>query len=221
MGKRIYKVSCAAIRLFSHRMKTIWETPFEEGPCVFVANQAGACGPADMCAKFPMKEKLHPWINSELLSAKEAPAFIGKNYRPQGAGAAVLKKTVPGITGRLFPPVLKGADYIPVYGDQRFILTLRNSIRVLQKNQCLLIFPEIPNTMHNGTVRITSGWLRLGELWYRSSGRALRIYPIHVDTKRHEFRVSAPVMYEPSKTFLEQEKNLADRLARGIAGAAD
>ena len=68
MGKRFYKLAGATVRLFSHRMKTEWETPFEEGPCVFVVNHAGNHGPVDMCAKFPLRDKLHPWVNSEMLS---------------------------------------------------------------------------------------------------------------------------------------------------------
>ena len=52
MGERFYKLSTGAIRLFSHRMKTEWEVPFEEGPCVFVVNNVGFMGPIEMCAKF-------------------------------------------------------------------------------------------------------------------------------------------------------------------------
>ena len=79
MGKRLYKLAGATVRLFSHRMKTEWETPFEDGPCVFVVNHAGNHGPVDMCAKFPLRDKLHPWVNSEMLSAKEIPAYARKN----------------------------------------------------------------------------------------------------------------------------------------------
>ena len=42
-----YKVAGAVVRLFSHRMKTEWEVPFEDGPCVFVVNHAGSSGPVD------------------------------------------------------------------------------------------------------------------------------------------------------------------------------
>ena len=51
MGKGFYKLATAAIRIFSHRMKTEWEVPFEEGPCVFVVNNVGFMGPCkeDSC----------------------------------------------------------------------------------------------------------------------------------------------------------------------------
>jgi len=220
MGKRIYRLAGRAIRLFSHRMKTIWEEPFTEGPCVFVANQMGAHGPADMCAKFPMRDKIHPWINSELLSMSEAPDYIRKSFwwKPENPLSPLMNRTVPHLGAAVLQPILKGADYIPVYRDQRSIVTFRQSIRALQKGHYLLIFPEISNGWRSHAEQINTGWLRLGELWYRASGRKLRMYPVHLDCEKHEFHVAAPVEYEPSKSFREQEKSLADRLARGLRG---
>ena len=57
MGKRFYKAASALIRFFSHRMKTEWEVPFEDGPCVFVVNHVGAIGPMDMIAKLKKKSR--------------------------------------------------------------------------------------------------------------------------------------------------------------------
>ena len=213
MGKKVFRLASGAIRLFSRKMTTKWETPFEEGPCVFVANYVGAHGPVDMCVKFPMKDRIHPWINSELLDSREIPAYIRK-VTPGN----VAKNTVPYLGAAFIPPVIKGVDYIPVYNDERSITTFRQSIRMLQKGHYLLIFPEIPGGGRSRNGAIYTGWLRLGELWYRASGRSLKIYPVHVDYKKHEFRVAAPVRYEPSKSFREQENALAEQLARGIRG---
>ena len=220
MGKKVFKLAGGAVRLLSHRMTTTWEVPFEEGPCVFVANYVGAYGPVDMCVKFPLREKIHPWINSELLKAGEIPAYMKKEYLRRNG--AVMKQTVPYIGAAFIPPILKGVDYIPVYNDQRSITTFRQSIRMLQKGHYLLIFPEIPSGWKKQQDKqggaIYTGWLRLGELWYRASGRALKIYPVHVDTKKHEFNVAAPVWYEPDKRFQEQENTLAEKLVKGIQG---
>ena len=213
MGKKVFRLASGAIGVFSRRMATKWETPFEDGPCVFVANYVGAHGPVDMCVKFPMKEKIHPWINSELLDSKEIPAYLRK-VTPGN----VAKNTMPYLGAALIPPIIKGVDYIPVYNDERIITTFRQSIRMLQKGHYLLIFPEIPGGGRSRTGALFTGWLRLGELWYRASGRSLKIYPVHVDYKNHEFRVASPVRYEPSKSFREQEKTLAEQMARGIKG---
>ena len=102
---------------------------------------------------------------------------------------------------------------IPVYHDQRLILTLRQSVRALQKDEALMIFPELP-----GRNRITTGWLRLGDLWYRNSGRSLKMYPVCIDRKEHKFKVAAPVFYDPSKRFSQQEKEITEKLEQGLRG---
>ncbi len=218
MGKLFYKVGGGAARLLSHRMKTIWEVPFEEGPCVFVVNHAGLQGPVDMCTKFPGYEKMHPWIYAEMLDPKKVPAYVRQDYwwKPGSFFQPVLNATVPYLAAAAMPPILRSVDYIPVYRDQRILLTMRESIRALQKDEYVLIFPERHSGWKNRHEWINTGWFRLGSFWYRASGRALKLYPVHVDTEHHEFRVSAPVWYDPGKRFSEQEKDLARKLARGL-----
>ena len=220
MGKRFYKFSIGAIRLFSHRMKTEREVPFEEGPCVFVVNNVGFMGPIEMCAKFAERNRCHPWINDELQEAKKIPAYARKDcwWKPGSFFAPVLNATVPYLAAALLPPMVKGSPYIPVYHDQRIMLTLRQSIRALQKDEALIIFPETPNARLTGHEWISTGWLRLGEMWYRTCGRALKMYPVHIDRDRHIFKVAAPVYYDPARRFAEQEKELAKALAKGISG---
>ena len=216
MGKRFYRFTAGLVRAFSHRMKTEWEVPFEEGPCVFVVNYAGITGPLEMCAKFPLRDKCHPWMNEEILDRKKIPAYVRRDrwWKPGGFFAPVYNATVPYLAAWLLPPILKGIDIIPVYHDQRLMLTLRQSVRVLQKDEALVIFPEVPGR-HD---RINTGWLRLGDLWYRSGGRSLKMYPVHIDRKKHVFKIAAPVLYDPAKRFSDQEKNISDKLAKGLRG---
>ena len=191
MGERTYRAACALYRLFSRKMNVEWAEPFQKGPCVFVVNNAGVAGALDMMVRFPEKERIHPWILEEMLEKREYP--------------------IP-------PAILKGTPYIPVYRDQRFILTLRQSIRVLQKDHYLLIFPEQTPGGRETHRWINTGWLRLGEMWYRASGRSLKMYPVHVDKDKHLIKVAAPVRYDPAKRFSEQEKDLVEQLSKGLRG---
>ena len=116
MGKRFYKFASAIIRTFSHRMTTEWEVPFEEGPCVFVANHVGAIGPVDMCTKFPMRERCHPWINNGMLEAKEVPAYVRQDYwwKPGNIFEPLLNVTefIVDQDGNELPPGVVGELYI-------------------------------------------------------------------------------------------------------------
>lgn len=220
MGRRFYRAATALIRFFSPRMTTEWEVPFEDGPCVFVVNHAGAIGPVDMCAKFPLRDKCHPWINNGMMERKEVPAYVRQDYwwKPGCFLEPLYNVTIPYIAAAIIPPILKSVPGIPVYHDQRIMLTLRQSIRELKKDEYLVIFPEQPSGWQSHHTWINTSWLRLGELWYRACGRALKMYPVHLDYKKHLFSVAAPVWYDPSRKFADQEQELADKLAKGLRG---
>ena len=220
MGKRFYKIAGGLIRTFSRPMTTEWEEPFEDGPCVFVVNHVGAIGPVDMCVKFPLRDRCHPWINDGVLDAKKVPAYVRQDYwwKPGSFFAPLWNVTIPYLAALVLPPILRSVQYVPVYHDQRIMLTLRQSVRVLQQDEALIVFPEQPSGWLSHQEWINTGWLRLGELWYRSSGRALKMYPVHIDRKGRRFVISKPVWYDPARRFAEQEKELADALAKGLKG---
>ena len=73
MGEKTYKAACGLYRVFSRKMNVEWAEPFEKGPCVFVVNNAGVAGAIDMMARFPEKDKIHPWILEEMLEKREYP----------------------------------------------------------------------------------------------------------------------------------------------------
>ena len=220
MGKRLFQLTSGLIRIFSHRMKTEWEVPFEEGPCIFVTNNVGFMGPVEMITKFSERERCHPWINDELLEAGKIPAYARRDcwWKPGSFFEPVLNVTVPYIAAAVIPPLLKSVPYVSVYHDQRIMLTLRQSIRVMQKDESLIIFPETPNARLGRHEWISTGWLRLGEMWYRTCGRALKMYPVHIDRDTHVFKVAAPVYYDPARRYAEQERELTEALMKGMRG---
>jgi len=220
MGKRFYRVVETGMKLFTPKMKVTWEVPFEDGACVFVVNHAGAIGPLDMCVKFPLRAKCHPWINNGMLEKKEVPAYVRQDYwwKPGTFLAPVYNATLPYIASWIMPPILRSVNYIPVYHDQRTMLTMRQSIRVLKQDEYLIIFPEQPSGWLSHHNWINTQWLRLGELWYRASGKRLKMYPVHLDYKNHLFEVAAPVWYDPARSFEDQEKELGEKLAAGLRG---
>jgi len=44
------------------------------------------------------------------------------------------------------------------------------------------------------------------------------MYPVHIDTAAHEFRVAKPIMYDPERTQEEQKDEIERVLAAGLRG---
>ena len=79
MGK-LYTVLRGAVRLFTPKMTADWAVPFDGEPSVFCPNHAGAFGPIDMCAHFPLSDHCHPWLNAAVMDPKQVPAYVRQDY---------------------------------------------------------------------------------------------------------------------------------------------
>ncbi len=214
MGKWLFHLAGAVIRISSRKMSVKWEAPFTEGPCVFVVGGAGMKSPLEMLTKFPLRSTSYPWIDHRLLRKETAEDYLFPAHTASDRPLRLKEK----LLARCLPALLQGANCVPVYEERRVLLTFRQSIRLLLNKKALLVFPE------NGTSGrgqwIGNGWLRLGELWYHAQGKALRFYPVHINAGKHLFEIAKPVLYDPSLSFIEQREKLQAAITRGMHPAA-
>ena len=70
-----------------------------------------------MCARFPLADTLHPWMNAQVLSAREVPAYVRQDYwwPPESKLAPLFNATLPYIAAAIMPPILRTAPTVPVY----------------------------------------------------------------------------------------------------------
>lgn len=215
---RFFRFLCAVARTFSPKMETIWETEFDGAPAVFCPNHAGAFGPIDICAKFPLREKLHPWLNAAMMDPKQVPAYVRQDYwwKPGCFWEPVLTRTLPYIAAAILPPILRSAPGVPVYHDIQVVKTFRQSVAFLKQGDHLVIFPEQPDGFQSHQMKLNSGFLQIAPMAHRTLGLALKFYPVHIDPKNRTFRVGAPAQYDPSVPLAEQTEHILAILRAGI-----
>ncbi len=220
MSKGMYRVLSALIRGVTPRMKTIWEEPFDGEPCVFVGNHAGAFGPIDMCVKFPLRDQNFIWMNASVLHPKEVPAYVRQDYwwKPGCKLEPLYNATLPYMAAAVLPPILRLAPTVPVYHDMRVMTTMRQSIRHLKEGHNLVIFPEQPSGYQSHHDWINTGFLQVAPMYYKATGKVLKFYPVHLDYRKHVFKVAKPIAFDPERTLEEQTPALVEVLAKGLRG---
>ncbi len=216
--KKSYRFLRGLVRLCARPMRIQWARPFTGEPSVFVCNHAGALGPLYMCARFPLADELHPWMNAQVLRAREIPAYVRQDFwwKPDSRWAPVLTRTLPYAAAAILPPILRTAPTVPVYHDMRVVGTLRESLRVLRAGEHLVIFPEQPSGYRSHHYALNSGFLRVAQAYARVEGKPLAFWPVRIDTRRHVFQVDEPLYYDVVRTLEEQTGSLLDGLRAGI-----
>jgi|GEM_PF-6183 len=195
-----------AILFFTGPMKTIWEEPFDGGPSVFVANHDRAYGPIAMNVQFELCRDIRPWINAEVLSYRQAPAYIRKDYwwDLDKWYSPILSYTLAYVYALIIPTVLRGADCVPVYHDTGVMSTLRSSVKMLSDGKHLLLFPEHPAGYHRYSEKIFDGFVSVGRLYYGRTKEQVVFYPTYVDWKGKTIRVGKGIPYDPQVPYQEQ-----------------
>lgn len=216
--KRSYRFWRGLVRLCIPRMRTEWTEPFTGEPSVFICNHAGALGPIDMCARFPMADHLRPWMNAQVLSARETPAYVRQDYwwKPGARLAPLYNATLPYLAAAVMPPILRTAPTVPVYHDARVIRTLRKSLQYLREGEHLVIFPEQPSGFQAHEDSLNSGFLQIAPAFARQTGKALVFWPVHIDPAGRVFHIGKPLRYAVDQTLAEQAEALLAGLKRGI-----
>lgn len=216
----MYKVLSAIIRTLTPRMKTTWEEPFDGEACVFVGNHAGAFGPIDMCVKFPLRDQCFTWMNADVLDPKLVPAYVRQDYwwKPGCKLEPLYNATLPYMAAAVLPPILRLAPTVPVYHDMRVMTTMRQSIRHLKEGHHLVIFPEQPSGYQSHHDWINTGFLQIAPMYYKATGKVLKFYPVHLDYRKHTFKIAKPIAFDPTRTIDEQTPELVEVLAKGLRG---
>ncbi|NLO85732.1 MAG: hypothetical protein GX096_09945 [Clostridiales bacterium] len=217
MGK-LYTVLRGIAQVITPTMKTEWTTEYDGQPSVFCPNHAGAFGPIDMCAHFPLHAASHPWLNAGMMDAKTVPAYVRQDYwwKPGCFLEPLYNATLPYIAAAILPPVLRSVPGVPVYHDMQVIKTFRKSVEYLRQGDNLVIFAQQPSGYQSHHMELNKGFLQIAPMAYRTLGIALKFYPVHIDYKKRLFTVGEPVQFDPSQTLKEQEQRLIDGIAAGI-----
>lgn len=216
----LYRFVRKLVRFFTPKMQTVWEAPFAGRPAVFVCNHDRAFGPIAMCAHFDRYDRIRPWINAQVLSARETPAYVRSDYwwNPDKWYSPFLGKTLAYIYALILPPILRGSDCIPVYHDVSVMSTLKRSVSCLREGKDILLFPEKPAGFGLYDDKIMEGFVSIGRLFYARTKQPVDFYPGYIDWKKHKIHIGAPLSYDGEKDYGEQSQTITKAVEDFIAG---
>lgn len=96
--------------------------------------------------------------------------------------------------------IYKGIKVIPTYPDVRLKTTIKNSIKVLNDNKSIVIFPEDSN---NGYFKVLTeffpGFIMLSEQYYKLYNIDLPIYPLYYNHHLKQMIIGFPMYIQKLK----------------------
>ena len=219
---RLYNVLKHVVHPFLRVKNIAYAEPLGDEPVIFLANHLGALGPMYMAVTFPLRDRVAIWCNEGMMDEKLVVEYVRHDWwwKPESRLAPLYSATIPYVARAIVPKVLRSAPTIPVYRDARVMSTMRASLKALKEGKHLVIFPELPDGFDSHAEQLQMGWLNLTAMYYKATGKRLKLVPVHIDEKTRFFRVGEAITADPDLPLKEQEAAIERYLAAGLRGQA-
>lgn len=186
------RLLCRGVQIFCHCKCEMPETIAHlQDPVVFICNHYEIFGPLAVVTTLPLHFRL--WMNEALVRMSEDAdkLVVGVQHIFPWMSAQTAKKWMTRL-GKAGEALFRPFGVIPVDREQpmKLLKTLRESVRVLEAGDNIVIFPEtgIPTFAHGGVTDFFPGFAMLGEVYQRRTGKPLLFCPLYVDKKHRTFR---------------------------------
>ena len=154
-----------------------------EEATVYVCRHLNMRGPITTLVRLDFQ--VHPMILSCFFDKDECYKQYSEFTFTERRGRKKKKRNIKAyLASRVVPRIMKSLGGIPVYRgtDANSMQTMRDALLYLEKGESVIVYPDIDYTAGYETEsEIYEGFLLLGQLYKRDTGKSLRFVPLYID----------------------------------------
>lgn len=184
-------------------------------PVVFVSRHRNLRGPIFSLLHLP--REVHPWVYSVFCDPKSCyEHYIHYTFSVRLKWHKLFVILLTRILSHLVPILIKSMGGIPVYRRSAQVKkTFTKSLEALKRGESLIIYPDIDYTSTDDVPgQIYSGFLLIGQMYRKATGKNLQFVPLDVDMGRRALLMGNPVVFDGKRNF-EKERERAAKALRG------
>lgn len=179
----IFKVVKGIFKLF-YKCEVVSEIDVIPEKAIVIANHSAKSGPMALEINYPnfnVKWGAHQMLGNY----KSRFLYLRDVLYMQKLGKGKFTATIKSLFEALFSKTLyKGMKFLPTYPDARLSKTIKDSMKVLDANMSIMVFPENSNSGYfDELIEIFGGFITLSEMYYKKTGEDLPIVPVYYHKK--------------------------------------
>lgn len=193
----------AVARIFSRTFHCNFEKPNEA--VIYVCRHLNMHGPY-ICLKW-LPVNVHPMSLAVFFDRKTSIRQYREYTFAERVGKKPKKFSLKAtIVGTFTTAALKSIKGVPVHRkDTKALLTFRTALQYLVKGESIAVWPDIDYTGdYSKESDIYNGFLFLGEMYKRKTGKSLKFIPLVIDDDRHRIIAGEPIVVDNYKSQLEE-----------------
>jgi len=179
-------------RTFSREYRCDFTMPKE--PVVFVCRHLDMHGPYTTLKWLPAE--LHPMIIHMFFSKESTIEHLTEYTFSARYGKKAKKFSLAAhIMSWIAPPLMRSLQAVPVYRDGlQSMTTIKQGLKYLRKGESLIVYPDIHYMDgYDKPSEIYEGFLYIGELYYKKTGKKLSFIPLRIDDQNRRITAGQPI----------------------------
>ncbi|MBQ9198164.1 MAG: hypothetical protein IJ157_13140 [Clostridia bacterium] len=216
---RAYLAVKAIVRLVFGKMEVEGLENLPQGGVVIVGNHAQMNGP--IACELYLGDNRYTWCIGEMMRLKEVPAYAYRDFWSQKPRCVRwLFKIAAYLIAPLSVFIFNNANTIPVYHDTRVVMTFRETLRKLQKDARVVIFPERDAPYNNILCEFQEGFVDVAKMYYGLTKKELAFVPMYIAPRLRKMLLGKPILFRHDAPYDEERQRVCDELKAAITGLA-
>lgn len=207
------------IRLFYGKMKIEGMENLPENNAIIVANHTQMNGP--IAGELFMPENCYIWCAGQMMDKKKVPEYAFTDFWSQ---KPKLMHPFFKVLSHLITPfavcIFNNARTIAVHHDMRIVSTFKESIKLLQENRNILIFPEKDEKYNNILYKFQENFVDVAKLYDKKTGKKLTFVPMYIAPKLKTMYIGVGINYNSVNNIEDERSRICTYLSDEITKMA-
>lgn len=215
----LYRVIKWLVKVFYPKIEVVGVENLPQEPAVIVGNHTQMNGPIACELYFPGNR--YTWCAGQMMHLKDVPAYA---YQDFWSGKPKFTRPFYKLLSYLIAPlsvcVFNNAQTIGVYHDARILSTFKNTVKRLEEEASVVIFPENGEPYNHIITRFQDKFIDVAKLYYKKTGKELSFVPMYIAPKLKKMYLGKPIRFCAANPMDEERRRICDSLMTGITDIA-
>ena len=214
---RWFRAVRAVVRVFAEKMD-VRGAERVQAPCVLVTRHLNNYGPVAVYLYSPVE--FHIWSLHMFFDADKCREHFANYTLPQRARmpkplARALARLMSHPIAWFFRTQIRA---VPVWRGLKTVMkTFDLSVDELEKGENLLIMSDVHYAQEGKEIgEIYTGFLHLGKLYYKRTGKRLSFVAMSINRKEKYLRFGEPIVFDSTVPFAQEKERITEALLQEL-----
>lgn len=211
----LFRLIRGIVKIFYKKRKYIGLDNLPNDPVIIASNHSQLHGPLSNEISYSRKKRI--WCIGQVMNIKEAPKYNFNDFwshKPKSI--RWLFKIFAYVSAPLSVYLFSRADTIAVYKDSRIMSTFKETIKMLNKNNDIIIFPECQIPYNDIINDFQDKFIDVARLYYKRTNKELYFVPAYNAAKLKTISIGKPIKFNAKEPIEKQRKEICDYMKEEI-----